>query len=285
MVKISNDFLDVMISEQGAELKSIKNKAGEEFLWIGDPNVWAGQAPVMFPICGGLKDDKYVHNGKEYTLKKHGFARHSKFEIIRSEKDYAAFLLTPTDETKAMYPFDYEFVVSFKLDGNKIAITYAAKNLGTDDMYVSFGCHEAYYCPEDGGIENYKVVFDKPVTLKAYDLDGNLVKHSYNTVLENGTELDLDYKYFAIDALVFRDIPFQAMTLAYRNGEKKLRVDFEGFNYCMLWTKPNAKYICIEPWAGTPDPVDADGILANKMGINKVKGGDTFALTHTITIF
>ena len=46
----------------------------------------------MFPICGGLKDDKYVHNGKEYTLKKHGFARHSKFEIIRSEKDYAAFL-------------------------------------------------------------------------------------------------------------------------------------------------------------------------------------------------
>ena len=77
-IKISNGEITAVISTRGAELKSVV-KNGREFIWEGDPNVWAGQAPLLFPICGGLKDDKYVLGGNEYTLEKHGFARFKEF--------------------------------------------------------------------------------------------------------------------------------------------------------------------------------------------------------------
>ena len=72
-VTIKNNELTVEISSLGAELQSVKYN-DKEYLWHGDPAVWGKRAPVLFPICGGLKENKYVYEGKEYTLFKHGFS-------------------------------------------------------------------------------------------------------------------------------------------------------------------------------------------------------------------
>ena len=80
VVKIQNNELEVEIKSFGAELKSVK-KNGKEFLWSGDPAVWPGQAPVLFPICGGLRDDKYIFEVREYSLQKHGFAKLREYEV------------------------------------------------------------------------------------------------------------------------------------------------------------------------------------------------------------
>lgn len=72
---IENEFLRVSAEDSGAELRSITlRKNGKEFLWQGDPSVWYGRAPVLFPVVGQLLDGKYSYNGREYELAKHGFA-------------------------------------------------------------------------------------------------------------------------------------------------------------------------------------------------------------------
>ena len=64
---IENDYLTVQINDAGAELHSIVNKEnGVEYLWQGNPDIWYGQSPLLFPFIGRLLDDKYRYNGKEY---------------------------------------------------------------------------------------------------------------------------------------------------------------------------------------------------------------------------
>lgn len=73
--QLKNDFLTVQVKSVGAELISIQNTEGTEFIWQADPKVWGRHAPVLFPIVGRLKDNHYYLDDKEYQMTQHGFAR------------------------------------------------------------------------------------------------------------------------------------------------------------------------------------------------------------------
>lgn len=277
-IVISNEKIKCTISAMGAEIQSII-KDGKELIWEGNPDVWSGRSPVLFPICGGLKDDKYIFEGKEYTLPKHGFARKSEFEVEEASDDKVTFLLKANEETKENYPFDFEFRIVYELAGDEIKVEYKVSNIGDNAMYYSVGSHEAYACPE--GIEEYSVVFDEEETLKASILNGNLLEYNTNLIGENIRELPLKYEFFAIDALVFLDIKSRKVRLMHK-GEKVVDVEFDGADYLLLWTKPTGKYICIEPWCGVPDFEDSDYDITKKRGILSVNPGETDIKTHTL---
>ncbi len=93
IIEIKNEYLLVGINTLGSELAYIKSTGGEDYLWNGDENVWDLRAPVLFPICGGLKDDIYILNNKKYILNKHGFAMNQEFEGILLSGTKAEFIL------------------------------------------------------------------------------------------------------------------------------------------------------------------------------------------------
>ena len=93
MVVLKNEKAVLKINERGAEMKSFTVDS-VEYLWVGDPNFWAASAPHLFPIAGGLKDDKYILDGKEYILPKHGFAKGMDFAVESVSDTRAIFLLT-----------------------------------------------------------------------------------------------------------------------------------------------------------------------------------------------
>jgi len=276
---ITNGILTVSVDTIGAEIKSIKNM-NEEFIWNGDKKYWANSAPILFPICGGLINDKYTFEDKEYTLEKHGFVRKKEFQLYEQTENNLVFLLKDDEETLKQYPFNFELYISFVLKNNSVVIEYKVKNSGSKNMYYSIGSHEAYSCPE--GIEEYNIKFDKIEDFKSYILDGNLLNNQTISVLENTDTINLKYDYFKIDALVFKNLKSTKAVLKNKNG-KKITLDFDGFNYFLLWTKPNAPYICLEPWRGIPDSVNANGNLTEKEGIIKLEKGKTSISTHTIT--
>lgn len=214
MINLKNEFLSVDISEMGAELKSIRCM-GVEYLWEGRGEVWAGSAPIMFPICGGLRDDKYTYKGKEYTLPKHGYAKTSLFEVESYNDVSVTFLHKSSKETLKNYPFEYELRVSYTLDEKSLKSSYEVKNLTSGDMYFSLGSHEGYYTPE--GIEDYDVIFPKEETLSAYVLYGNLLSSQRLPIIKESKVLPLYDKYFTIDALVFKDLKSRSATLRNRN--------------------------------------------------------------------
>ena len=280
IVTISNELLEVKISSMGAELKSIKS-CGKEKLWQGDTSFWAGQAPILFPICGGLKDDKYFFEGKEYNLQKHGYARFAEFEIECLEKDMAVFLLYSNEESIKQFPFKYELRIIYSLNCSRLNVEYNIKNLSQKEMYFSVGAHEGYACPE--GIEEYSIIFEETENLDSSVLNGNLLEYKTINVGKNTTELPLKYEYFSVDALVFLNLKSRMVKLQNRTNGEVVTLEFKDHDYFLLWTKPGAKYICMEPWSGIQDFVDSDFDITKKRGIIKLSANATCSKKHSIT--
>ena len=281
-ITIANDKVRAVISTIGAELKSL-TKDNKEILWEGNPCIWAGQAPVLFPMCGGLKDDKYVFEGKEYTMLKHGFGRMSEFEVEYSDDTSAVFLLCANDETKKQYPFDFEFRIRYTLCDNTLKVDYDVTNTGDGVMYYSVGAHVGYACPE--GIEEYSIVFECEEDLKSNILIGNLLDYNQLDVMSATKELPLKNEYFAVDALVFTNIKSRKVWLKNNKCGKVVEVAFDNHDYLLLWTMPGGfKYICIEPWTGLPDFVDSEYDFTAKKGITKLDASQNKVYSHTITL-
>lgn len=280
IIEIKNDKLSVGINTLGSELMFINGSSGTEFLWNGDETVWSYRAPILFPICGGLKKDIYTFDGREYTLKKHGFARKFEFKGTRLRDTKAEFVLESNEDTIKSYPFAFRLKIIFELLDNKLKVSNIVENLSDQSMYFSIGAHEGYNCPE--GIEDYEIRFDEKQTLDSFILDGNLLEDNSVRIIEDSNVLPLKYEYFSVDALVFKDIKFDKVTLAHKNSGKKVTVVFDGASYFLLWTKPNANYICLEPWNGVQDIVGSDYDITTKEGIIKLNAGEDYISVHTI---
>lgn len=279
MVILNNGAVRLEISETGAEIRKATVN-GEERFWSGDPEFWSGVSPVLFPICGGLKDDKFTIGEKEYFLEKHGFARNMEFTVESQSEVSAVFLLTETEETLKVYPWRFELRVKYSLTGSAIKIEYDIKNCSDSTMYTAIGSHEAYACPE--GIEDYDIIFEKTETLKAARVAGKLIERNTDTILFESNTLPLYNKYFDIDALVFTDIKSRFATLRNRKTGKSVSVDFNGFEYLLLWTKPGAGYLCIEPWTTIPSYTDDTYDISLKEGMTAVLPEAHFTRKHTV---
>ena len=62
---IKNEYYTITVSTLGAELISVKSNSGYEYMWQNNANFWESHAPILFPTCGKLMDDKYTYRGKE----------------------------------------------------------------------------------------------------------------------------------------------------------------------------------------------------------------------------
>ncbi len=281
MITIQNEFLTAILSPVGAELKSLCTEKNE-YIWPGKKEIWALSCPLMFPVCGGLKEDRYLLSGKEYSMPKHGFIRGEKFSVEEKTENSVTFLHTSCEKTKKQFPFDYELRVIYTLEGKTLKIDYTVKNESGETMYFNIGSHEGYFTPE--GIEDYDVIFPQKETLNAYVLYGNLLSNQTLPIIKDQNYLPLYDKYFTVDALVFKDLKSRSATLRNRKTGKAVRVDFPDDPYFLLWHKPGAPYICLEPWNGIQDIVGSDFDITKKEGIKALGAGESFYHTHSITV-
>lgn len=281
MIELKNGLLTVQIAELGAEIKSVQYKE-TEYMWNGRAEVWGGTAPIMFPICGGLKNDTYTFEGKEYHLTRHGFAKTSLFEVEQVSDTAVTLCLRSNPETLEKYPFDFEFFVTYALEENSVKVTYRVHNLSDKTMYFNVGSHEGYYTPE--GIEDYDVIFDEEETLTATHTYGPILGNTSSLVLKDSKVFPLYDKHFAIDALVFKEgIRSRAATLRNRRSGRAVRVDFPDCKYFLLWHKYASPFICLEPWNGISDVIGTGYDLTEKEGISSLAVGEEYLNRHTIT--
>ena len=287
--KLENEFLSVGIKSIGAELCSIVNKlTGKEYMWQGDPAFWASHAPILFPIIGALKNDTYFVEGKEYHLPKHGFFRNNEAVVLkRHENDHLVFSLKFSEETLEAYPFKFEFEVSFILKGKSLEVKHEVFNLDEEPIYFSVGGHPAFNVPLFPGetYEDYYLEFDQKMELKTAVLskDG-LISNKSETILNDENKIHLRKDLFNNDALIFVAIPSKNINLVSEHSGKILTVEYSDFENLGIWAKPNAPYVCIEPWLGIADFEDTDQDLKNKKGINKLMPSQIFSATYTILI-
>lgn len=281
LVKLCNNTLTVEISSLGAELVGVK-KNNCEYMWSGDSRYWAGHAPLLFPICGRLKNGVFTYRGKSYPMNIHGFARERDFVLERQSADEAVFLLCQDDDTLAVYPFAFELRVTYTLLKSGLRVGYSVKNKTDGEMLFSIGSHEGYLC--ENGLNSLQLVFDKGFAAKTALLDkGGLLTGEYAPVPLAGNVLSLSDETFSIDTVVFKDIPVHGVTLLDTVSGRKIRTDFSGFDNLLIWSRPGAPFVCIEVWCGEPDNAFSTGELSEKLGIKRLDRHAVFTAEHTIT--
>ncbi|ADY51775.1 Aldose 1-epimerase [Pseudopedobacter saltans DSM 12145] len=286
MVVLENDKLKVAIKLKGAELSSVIDKqSGTEYMWQGNPDIWGYHAPNLFPVVGGLKENKLKIDGKEYNLNRHGFARTSNFRRIESTPTQAVLSLSYDDETLQIYPYKFEFELTYRLVGNQVQITYKVVNKEDKKIYFSVGGHPGFNVPlEEGEVyEDYYIQFEKEEDLVASTLsDKGLFNGSHKEILK-GTKLPLKANLFDDDALVFKYINSRSVTLRNNRATKSIKLDFHKFKELGIWAKPGAPFVCIEPWLGYADNELGQNDISEKPGIQALDKGHVFEANIDIT--
>ncbi len=280
MVTLKNKNAILKINEVGAEMKSF-TVDGVEYLWVGNPDIWSYSAPNCFPMTGGFVNDKYTYNSKEYSMVKHGFVKTMMFEVESCTENTAVFLLKSNDETKASYPFDFEFRVCYTLLEKAVSVDYKVTNASKDTMYFSVGSHDGFACPE--GIEKYDLIFSEKETLDNYVLTNGASDDKVENICTNESVIPMNYDYFAIDSLVFKNVKSDSCKMINRETGRGIEISYKQTPYMVLWTKVGAPYLCIEPWFGTVPSADWNGDITKKEGIETVNCGETFVRTRVIT--
>ena len=274
---IENDKLVLGVKEFGCEIASIKSKAtGYEFMWQGNPEIWGGQAPILFPIVGRLIDDKYTFNGKEYEMPKHGFARKMPWEFLGADGNSMSFRLSDTAETREIYPFEFDLTVTYTLEDSILTVSHDIKNKGENTMYFSIGAHPAFNCAI-GDV----LTFDENETLytEKIDLIKSLRLPDKTLVLDGEKDIVVTKDVFNEDALILSDIKSENITLNIAEGDRKILFNLGGAPYLGIWAKPGAPYVCIEPWYGVNDSQVKKDDFSEKDAINPVDAGNTFNFT------
>jgi len=200
---MENDTWRVSVDSVGAELRSFYDKkAGHEYIWRGNPEIWSGTSPLLFPIVGRLRDDVYHLNGKEYQLSKHGFASKMEFVLEKITDCEMIFLLQDTEETRIHFPFTFALRASYTFIERGFVMEFSVLNLSGETMYFSLGAHPGFSI--DSGD---KVVLDEAETLNAFKLDENFLRgRNRQLVFDNSKELVLTPTLFEEDALIFDGI-------------------------------------------------------------------------------
>jgi galactose mutarotase-like enzyme len=137
-VFLTAESLSAVIQPFGAELFSLKDSSGRELLWGGDPTIWAGRAPLLFPIVGALSNDTYHLSGQDYHLPRHGFARRKLFSVTQMTRSSAKFQLGWDEATMQVYPFHFELEVGFSVEERSLTVSVTITNLGSSVMPASF---------------------------------------------------------------------------------------------------------------------------------------------------
>ena len=255
---ISNKELTVKVSSLGAELFSVQsNKSGYEFLWQGDAKFWEDRSPTLFPICGQLYKGTYTYNGKEYKMGGHGFARLFEFAVKDQAADSITLSLSANEETKKIYPFDFELDITFSLNENKLTVGADIKNNGDSIMPATFGAHPGFNVPLADGLkfEDYYFEFSDecyPNQLTILE-DAMFAGTTESLLLEDNKKLRLHRELFAIDGIFMNRIA-DAITLKTDKDSRFVRVEYKGFPYLGIWQQyGDTPFICVEPWCGLPD--------------------------------
>jgi galactose mutarotase-like enzyme len=281
MIRIENEFIQAEIAPIGAEIIVLKRRGAQNVLWKKEDSIWNRTSPNLFPIVGRLIDDSYTVKGQKFQMNQHGFARDCLFEVIKIATDEVRLLLRSSEQTRVKYPFEFEFIVTYRLMCNQIEVSFQTKNLNTHSMPYSVGGHPGFAI--GGELSEYQLDFHESMILERSILDGPFYSGKLET-MDINKELSLENELFENDALVFKSPPFSAVTLTHKSQGPMVTLSSNNWEAVGFWTKPFAPFFCIEPWWGWADHLNSSGDLEKKTGVHLLLPNQMESVSFTIEL-
>lgn len=288
-VKLENEFLCVEIAEMGAEVTRIYDKTEDnEILWEGNPVYWKRHSPVLFPNVGKTYKNRVLINGTQYPTSQHGFARDNVFTCIEAANEKASFMFRSSEETKEVYPFDFELHINYKLNKKELTVEWQVKNCGDETMYFTIGGHPAFrFAKPEETKADYVLKIPGKEKLEYVLIDiscGCANVDEVHTLQLSEETYPLSDELFAKDALVVDNGQIEEAWLCHKDGTPYVGVRSAGFPNYGIWSVEGAPFVCLEPWMGRCDNVGFNAELSEKPNVNKVEAGEKFTKDYTIVV-
>ena len=285
---LKNEQLQIAISEHGAELQSIQDADGNEYLWQGDPKYWGRRSPILFPIVCGLWDDCYRLDGYEYKMQRHGFARDMDFQLIAKTDRKVTFALEDTSETHRCYPYHFMLSITYRLDGNKIHVIWHVHNTERNEIHFQIGGHPAFMIPgvKEGDEVKGTIRFDNTDKIERLigNMNGCIIPGRFDVGSMDGI-WHFNEDSFKEDCVIIDKSQVKQVSLLDENQKPVVTVDMK--TPCVgIWAPygKHAPFVCIEPWYGIHDKVEYRGDFRQKYLMNHLQPGASFLSEYTITI-
>jgi galactose mutarotase-like enzyme len=286
-MKLTNDIITLEVNEHGAELASLV-KDGREYLWTGDAQYWNRHAPILFPAVGKPYNNELHVDGIVYPMKQHGFARDSEFELLGNGR-----LRMKESDLSASYPYRLELEVQYRLEGNKVEVTWTVENRDDKEAYFQIGAHPGFLLPDYNatdeiyGYIHYRDREGQPVNPVAVSAlkEGNRVP--LDTPQSFKSEMPLKADTFAHDALMFEGGQVTEAVLCDKEGAPVLGVSCPQAEAYGIWAphKEDCPFVCLEPWCGICDSYGFTGDISTRQYIHRLASGTKYHFTYIIEIY
>ncbi len=268
-VTIQNEYIQLTVDTYGAEMRSVKNANGEEMLWQPCEGYWDRQAIPLFPWTGPLKEGYFEVDGTRYEYGIHGFAKDFDHAVRSHEADVLVLELCANEATRAIFPFAFSFISTYRLVGHAVHHTMTVKNTGSTNLQFGLGYHPGFLVPFDAAhqtsdyevrfdrVENPMILTEKPSgsLLGAVRYLGNNMTH---LPLENGM-FDKQGSHCLVN------LASEYVGIYEKDSGRNIRLNVKDFPYTLLWSNNTVaadelKFLCIEPWHSIPSS-DTDSPL------------------------
>jgi len=288
MTTIKSDRMSIVVSSKGAELQSVKDASGLEYLWQADPAFWPRRSPLLFPIVGALPGGEFRYQGRAYKLGNHGFVRDREFILAASGSDFARYELESDEASLALYPFRFLLAATYRVEANRLRLGWEVENRDTAAMHFSIGAHPAFRAPllPRERREDYDIIFERKESVNRLFLNSdNVLSGERARFLEAEDRFALRPELFEAGAIVLDSHVSRIATLKSRTSGRFVEVSFPGFPALGIWSpKGDVPFVCIEPWYGIMPLANSDPALERKAGCLKLAPGERFSAEYSIAI-
>lgn len=268
---IENETLRLTVTDEGGTMQSLVFlPEKEERLWQGG-EAWKSRDVAIFPILGHA--GAFTVGGESYSLKSHGLVRYSRLKPTARSAESITLSLTSDGETEKVYPFGFEFKITYTLAGDRVTVGYFVRSLG-GVMPFYLGGHPGMKAP--GG--SAEIEFENEESPLYYPLE------------RDGAVKIGKLKRFIADKAFFRAC--KTFQLGSLSGGAVYAHTQDGYTYeyrsdCPVfafWSNgEEGDYLCVEPWWGINDFAAAPRELSLKPFIN-FDGGEGKYFSYSLKI-
>lgn len=238
---------------------------GEDILYWPDDADWTrvakvrGGNPLLFPFigrhfvdgeAGRWRDDEGVIR----EMPQHGFARDLPFTVEEASEHAVTLSLTASHATRANYPFDFAFAITYRLVEDGLESSIHVSNRGAAPMPWYAGHHFYFRLPH--GLRA-QCRLDLPAA--------DRVRQTADGAL---TEPEPGSTHYALDDVSLQDtfhvlrgpqhdarITAPQAETAARRIELSLNPSSPWYAITTWSERPDADFYCVEPWTGLPDAI------------------------------
>lgn len=282
LVNLKNGILEVVASSKGAEVLSVKDNTNLEYMHqIGED--WNRTSPNLFPFIGCLTEAKFEYKGVTYPNLRHGFLRDLEFETEVVSDTKVNFHLKANEELLAIYPFDFELVISHELVDKTLTTSFKVTCL-SEEMYFGLGTHAGFNTNYFGTkLSDYVIKFEKEEDCYQLETVNGLVSGNKGYHLKGDT-LTLNKDLFLVDSLLFDAVKSKKVVLESLKNNIKVEVSFADFDYLCIWSPVNCEnFVCIEPWCSSVGKVDGPIDISKREDLIRLTNNESFEAKLVVT--